>query len=85
MRAIGVGHLLVEFEGVAECVQAFGLLGVGVSKGLRGGFEEVLVVTHLGYWHAVELVCRARVYKKMKALRMESVINRWLIFHTTFK
>lgn len=79
MRPIGVGHLLVEFEGVAECVQAFRLLGVGVSKGLRGGFEEVLVVTHLGYWHAVELVCRARVYKKKKS------INRWLIFHTTFK
>lgn len=65
MRAIGVGYLLVEFEGVAKCMQAFRLLGVGVSKGLRGGFEEVLVVTHLGYWHAVELVCRVGGLKKI--------------------
>lgn len=56
-----MSHLLVEFEGVAKRVQAFRLLGVGVSKGLRGGFEEVLVVSHLGYWHTVELVCRGRV------------------------
>lgn len=52
-----VGYLLVKFEGVAKCVQTFWLLGVCISEGLRGSFEEVLVVTHLGYWHAVELVC----------------------------
>lgn len=52
----GGTHLLVKFEGVAERVQTFGLLRVCVSKGLRGSFEEVLVVAHLGYWHAVELV-----------------------------
>lgn len=37
-------------------MEAFGLLRVGVSKRLRSSFEEVLVVAHLGYWHAVELV-----------------------------
>lgn len=52
----GGTYLLVKFEGVAKCVQTFGLLRVCVSKGLRGSFEEVLVVAHLGYWHAVELV-----------------------------
>lgn len=52
------GHtrLLVQFERVAERVQALRLLGVRVPQGLRGRFEEVLVVAHLGYWHAVELV-----------------------------
>lgn len=52
----GGGYLLVKFEGVAKCVQTFGLLGVGISKGLGGSFEEVLVVAHLGYWHTVELI-----------------------------
>lgn len=37
-------------------MQTFGLLRVCVSKRLRSSFEEVLVVAHLGYWHAVELV-----------------------------
>lgn len=52
----GGSYLLVKFEGVAKCVQTFGLLGVCISKGLGGSFEEVLVVAHLGYWHAVELI-----------------------------
>lgn len=75
-------HLLVKFEGVAKCVQAFGLLRVGVSKGLRRGFEEVLVVTHLGYWHTVELVCGGRVWTKIiQTGTAESAINRKLMFH----
>lgn len=49
-------YLLIKFEGVAKCVQTFRLFGVCVSERLRGGFEEVLVVAHLGYWHTVELV-----------------------------
>lgn len=53
---VGGTCLLVKFEGVAKSVQTLRLLRVCVSKGLRGGFEEVLVVAHLGYWHAVELV-----------------------------
>lgn len=52
--------LLVEFERVAERVQALWLLGVCVPEGLRGRFEEVLVVAHLGYWHAVELVWKSQ-------------------------
>lgn len=49
-------YLLVQFEGVAECVQSLWLLGVCISKRLRSSFEEVLVVSHLGNRHAVELV-----------------------------
>lgn len=49
-------YLLVQFEGVAESVQAFWLLRICVSKRLRSSFEEVLIVSHLGNWHAVELV-----------------------------
>lgn len=51
-----VSCLLVKFEGVAESVQAFRLLRVCISKGLRRSFEEVLVVAHLGYWHTMKLV-----------------------------
>lgn len=39
-------------------MQPFGLFGVRVSKGLGSSFKEVLVVSHLGDWHAVELVCK---------------------------
>lgn len=53
---VGGTCLLVKFEGVAKSVQTLRLLRVCVSKGLRRSFEEVLVVAHLGYWHAVELV-----------------------------
>lgn len=55
----GATCLLVQLEGVAKGVQAFWLLGVCVPEGLRGRFEEVLVVAHLGYWHAVKLVWKS--------------------------
>lgn len=51
-------NLFVQLEGVAKRVQTLRLFGVGVSERLRGSFEEVLVVPHLGDWHAVELVWR---------------------------
>lgn len=38
-------------------MKALGLLRVGISEGLRGSFEEVLVVAHLSYGNAVELIC----------------------------
>lgn len=56
----GATCLLVEFERVPESVQAFGLLRVRVPKRLGGRFEEVLVVAHLSYWHAVELVWKSQ-------------------------
>lgn len=37
-------------------MQAFGLFRVCVSEGLGKGFEEVLVVPHLGDGHTVQLV-----------------------------
>lgn len=64
-KAIDTGalYLLVQFEGVAECMQSLGLVRVCLSQGGRDKFQEVLIVTHLCYGHTVELI-----YKRMKKM-----------------
>lgn len=57
-------------------MQTFRLFRVCVPERLWGGFEEVLVVAHLGYWHTVELVWtkEREIYKhKWKVLHLFSL------------
>lgn len=49
-------YLLVLLEGIPECVQALGLVGVDLSQRRRHHFQVLLIISHLGHWDAVQVV-----------------------------
>ena len=49
-------YLLVLFEGVSECVQAFGLVGVDLPQRGRHQLKVLLIVPHLCHWDTVKVV-----------------------------